>query len=870
MHVVMADDVGLTPEAAAARLAADGPNLLPRARPRPAWRQFVSEMTHFFALLFWVAGALAIIGGMPQLGIAVFAVIVINGTFAFVQERRAAMTAERLRSLLPRAVTVERDGVEVVIDPAALVVGDLVVLSEGDRVSADLRITSARALAIDASSLTGESVPTHPGPGEMAFAGGFVVEGDGRGVVEATGSATRLADLALLSTQGPVAATPMRQELERVSRVIAVLSVGVGIAFFAIALALGARPGDGFLFAVGVTVALVPEGLLPTVTLSLAMGAQQMARRNALVRHLEAAETLGSTTFICTDKTGTLTRNEMAVLEVWTPTGGATIDGEGHGPVAVIGTRGAMTTPELAELALAAARCGSGRVVEDAGRWVAHGDPMEAAFWTLALRAGADPDADAASHPEVARFPFDARRRRMSIVVGDRLVVKGAPDSILPLCGPVEGVDAAVHLLAGRGLRVIALADRVVEVDSDLSVELETGLRFRALLGLEDPPRHGVREAIDHCRHAGIAVAMITGDHPATARAVAVEVGLQSDGSGDVVSGSQLPADEGELGEMVDRDGMVIARVTPEDKLRIARALRSRGHVVAMTGDGVNDAPALREAAIGIAMGLTGTDVARDAADLVLLDDRFETIVDAVRQGRSTFADIRRSLTYHLTANVAELAPFVVWALSARRIPLALGVLQILALDIGADVLPALALGVEPPGAHAMDARTGRRHLLDRSVFVRAFAILGPVEALVALTAFLVTLAVSGWRPGGIDPSGPTMLAATGAAFTAIVLGQAANAFACRSTVLPVGKVPFLRNRLLLVAIGVQFALLVLFLVPPLGGLLDQGLPDVVGGSIALLAIPLLLLVDTVHKSVRRRRLFGAAVAPAVSDVGGL
>ena len=846
-------DQGLTSVEAATRLVRDGGNVLPRPRPVPAWRRFVAELTHFFALLFWVAGALAIAGGMPQLGLAVFTVIFINGSFAFVQERRAEHTAEQLRSLLPRTVTVVRDGVEQSIDPELLVVGDLVVLVEGDRISADQRLVEARSLAVDDSSLTGESVPVHPVAGATVHAGCFVVEGEGRAVVVATGADTRLGTLALLSARRRTAPTPMRRELEFVSRIIAAMSVGIAVVFFGIALLLGTTPNDGFLFAVGVAVALVPEGLLPTVTLSLAMGAQQMARRNALVRHLEAAETLGSVTFICTDKTGTLTRNEMTVREVWMPSGAVVVDGDGYGPDAEVSFGDGADAVAFAGLALLAARCGSGRVEHDGEQWRPRGDPMEAALHALALRTGGDPDLDRIERPDRIRFPFDARRRRMSVMVDDRIVVKGAPDAVLPLCRDAAGASEVVHRMTGAGLRVLAVAERragCVPVDA---ADAECGLTLLGLIGLEDPPRHGAREAIEQCRGAGIAVAMVTGDHPGTARAVAVEVGLQSGAEGVVLLGADLPDDDAELASLVDHDGVVIARVTPEQKLRIARALRDRGHVVGMTGDGVNDAPALREAAIGIAMGRSGTDVARDAADLVLLDDRFETIVDAVRQGRSTYSDIRRSLTYHLTANVAELAPFIVWALSGRPIPLALGVLQIIALDIGADVMPALALGVEPPGAHVMEGRSTRRHLLDRRVFVRAFGVLGPTEAVMSLIAFLMVLVAGGWRPGDIDPSVPALLTASGAAFTTIVLGQAANAFACRSTVVPAWRVPILRNRLLLISIAVQLGLLVVFLAPPVGDLLDQTFPDLIGLAWAVSVIPVLLVVDALFKAWTRR-----------------
>jgi magnesium-transporting ATPase (P-type) len=348
---------------------------------------------------------------------------------------------------------------------------------------------------------------------------------------------------------------------------------------------------------------------------------------------------------------------------------------------------------------------------------------------------------------------------------------------------------------------------------------------------------------------------MVTGDHPDTARAIATEVGLRDSG-GPVVVGRDLPADQKLLGALLDHDGIVVARVTPEDKLRIAQALRHRGHVVAMTGDGVNDAPALREAAIGVAMGRSGTDVAREAADLVLLDDDFGTIVAAVEQGRSTFSNVRRFLTYHLTDNVAELAPFVVWALSGGAFPLAIGVLQVLALDIGTDILPALALGAEPPAKHVLDRPPIRGHLLDRRLFARAFGVLGPAEALVELGAFVVAFLAIGWRPGQDFPLGAPLLAASGAAFTAVVLGQIANAFACRSTVRPVWQVAWRTNRVLLGAILAEIGLLLVFLyVPAIADLLGQSAPAWPGFLVALLAIPAVVAVDAAHKHFRRKNI---------------
>jgi magnesium-transporting ATPase (P-type) len=453
------------------------------------------------------------------------------------------------------------------------------------------------------------------------------------------------------------------------------------------------------------------------------------------------------------------------------------------------------------------------------------------------------------------------------VVAGDEVLVKGAPDSVLDLCAPAPGAATALGELADRGLRVLAIASRRMTDGSVPSspAEAERSLTLLGLVALEDPPRRGARDALAACRKAGIRVAMITGDHPATARAIAAEVGLLSP-DGLVIEGTDLPDDDADFGELIDHDGIVIARVTPEDKLRIARVLGRRGHVVAMTGDGVNDAPALREAPIGVAMGRSGTDVAREAADLVLLDDDFATIVAAIEQGRSTFSNIRRFLTYHLTDNVAELAPFVVWAMSGGRFPLAIGVLQVLALDIGTDILPALALGAEPPGAHLLEQPPIQRHLLDRGLFVRAFGVLGPVEAAFELTAFVVVVLASGWRPGAPFPEGATLLAASGAAFTAVVLAQVANAFACRSTVRPAWAVGWTSNRLLL---GAELVMLVGFLfIGPIARLLGQEPPTLAGLAVGIAAMPALLVADAAHKAARRRRRGGRAATLGQSPVG--
>ncbi|NHU44146.1 cation-transporting P-type ATPase [Rhodococcus sp. A14] len=849
---------GLKSSEAAARLRRDGPNQLPAPSRVPWWRRLFAQLTHFFALLLWFAAVLALVAGMPELGIAIVVVIVVNGLFAFAQQERAEKAADKLGELLPTSIVVRRDGELSPVHTRDLVVGDVVALGGGDRVPADLTLVVSERCSFDESTLTGESEPVFRATGTPVLAGTFVVEGEAEGVVTATGARTRLAGIAALTTSVRRPPGQLDKEIQRIVRTLAFVSVGVGAVFFAVSLLVGISWTNAFLFAVGITVALVPEGLLPTVTLSLAMGAQRMARSDALVRNLEAVETLGATTFICTDKTGTLTQNQMNVVEVWTADGSVSVHGEGYEPTgSVAGAPSAIA--RAAEAGRAGVAASKGRIVHKDGEWHPVGDPMEAAIAAFAARL-LSPDSPVPAEEVVRRFGFDPRRRRESVIVRGQLFLKGAPDAVLPRCAAGRALlvqaHSAVEDMASRGLRVLAVARRELDdPGSDASPDLiERDLELLGLLGLEDPPRTTVPRALAAARSAGIRVAMLTGDHPSTAHAIAREIGLL--GPDDmVVQGADLPADDQILGALLDRDGIVVSRVSPEQKLRVAKALQARGHIVAMTGDGVNDGPALRQADIGVAMGRGGTDVAREAADLVLLDDDFATIMTAVEQGRATYANIRRFLTYHLTDNVAELTPFALWGLSGGLFPLALSVLQILCIDIGTDLLPALALGGEAPSKGVLERPPERRHLVDTSLFTRVFGVLGPTEALVEMTAFLVALMVAGWRPGGEFPTGSALLAASGAAFTAVVLGQIGTAFACRSTSRPPWAMGWTTNRLLLWAVLAELGTLAFFLlVTPVADLLGHTVPPTEGFVVAVLAIPAVLLADYTHKRVRQRR----------------
>ncbi|MET0821988.1 MAG: cation-transporting P-type ATPase [Aeromicrobium sp.] len=856
MTTSTARPAGLSDADVLQRRARDGSNVLPAPRRTPPWRLLLAQMTHFFAGMLWAAAALALLAGMVPLGAAIVVIVLLNGAFAFAQEYRADQAAEKLGSMMPARTRVRRNGETVDIDSSELVVDDVVLLAAGDKIGADLRITASPGLSVDESMLTGESRPVGRQPNDTVHAGTFVVEGDAEGVVTAVGSATELAGIASLTETADRPKSPLALQLHRLVLVVAAIAVTVGVVLSSASLALGSSVTQALLFGVGVMVALVPEGLLPTVTLSLARGAQKMATENALVRRLEAVETLGATTFICTDKTGTLTRNEMAVVEVWTTRGVVTVDGVGYDPAgSPSGEAGALQL--AASAGRAAVACVLGRAAQKDGAWTAEGDPMDAALDAFSRRMGADP----ASRPTPwVRLPFTSERMCSAAVVDERAVVMGAPEMLLARCTDVDGPGelAALADMSSRGRRVVAVArsrvPRPVTTEAELGSAIGGDLELLALVGIEDPPRVDVGDAIAVCRRAGIRLAMVTGDSAATGAAIATEIGLLGS-RGTVVEGKDLPGEDAAVAELLDQeDGAVVARVTPADKLRIARALRSRGHVVAMTGDGVNDAAALREADVGVAMGRSGSDVARESADLVLLDDNFATIPRAIELGRGTFANIRRFLTFHLTDNVAELVPFVAWAMTGSSIPLAIGVLQVLALDIGTDMLPALALGSEPSNARTMSGPRRTTDVVDGALVRRALLVLGPTEAVLSMGAFVAVMMTGGWTYGAEAPD-HLLAVASGSAFAVIAAAQMANAFVCRSETRAAWTVDPRRNPMVVAAVGVEAVLLLTFLgVPWLSELLGGAWPSATGWLFCLVAVVTVPVVDAAHKRLTRRR----------------
>jgi magnesium-transporting ATPase (P-type) len=860
--------LGLSTAEAARRLREFGPNRLAEP-PKPSeLRRFVANLVNLFALLLWGGATLALIGGLPQLSVAIVAVVIVNAAFAYVQERKAERATEALKRLLPQTVQVRRDGLLGEIPAEELVPGDLLVLAAGDRISADAELVSRTQLRVDASVLTGESVPMEPD--DMVFAGTHVATGVAEAVVVGTGMNTRFGHIAALTQSTEKTASPLQRELDRVTRFVVVLSTGIGVTFFFVAGALGMDLVDRFVFAIGVTVANVPEGLLPTVTLSLAMATQRMARRKALVRHLSAVETLGETTVICTDKTGTLTENEMTVQRVWTPQGGeCTVEGVGYEPHGRFLQNGAVVHPgSLADLLRAGLLCNDSRLVPSPEGWAVTGDPTEGALIVLAAKGGLRPEQEVAHAPRVAEIPFDSRRKRMTTVHladGGRIAyAKGAVAEILARSTASAEAGSAAREVAEQmeraALRVLAIARRRLPDDGSLEPDdVERELELLGIVGMLDPPRPEVADAVASCRAAGIRIIMVTGDSGLTGAAIAVRIGLVGP-EPHVIEGTDLTGmDDAELIDRLRDREVVFARIDPEQKLRLAHVLRRQGEVVAMTGDGVNDAPALKEADIGIAMGRKGSDVAREAADMILLDDNFASVVAAVEEGRAVWDNIRRFTSYHFCSNVGELIPFLVWGVSLGAVPLPLTVMQVLAIDLGTDMIPALALGTEraEPGTMTRPPRPRGERLLSRRVLARVYGWVGVWEAIGAMIGFFSSFLLGGWRPPDPLPdSGTQYIQATTMTQTGIVMGQVGAGMAMRTDRRSVFTIGLFSNRFLLIGIAFELALaLALIYVPGLNSAFHQG---PIGGwhwLILLAFAPMVFFAEEARKAVFRRHV---------------
>jgi calcium-translocating P-type ATPase len=879
---------GLSSREARRRLVAEGPNELRRRGKRRWPRELVLQLTHPLALLLWVAAGLAFAVVSATLAIAIVAVIVLNALFAFAQEWQAERAVEALRRYLPPHATVVRDGRTQEVEARELVPGDVMVLEAGARISADARLLSG-AVEVDLSTLTGESLPLLRSADlldnlpllearDLVFSGTSVTGGEARAVVFATGMRTELGRIAALSERVGREESPLERQVRRVAWLIAFVAVGVGLLFLPLGALAGLPLGDAASFTIGMIVANVPEGLLPTITLALAIGVRILARSGALVKRLSAIETLGSTTVICSDKTGTITENRMEVLALWTDAGAVEREPAGE----LVGA--ARAAPAL-ELARIASRCSTAELAGD-GR-PAVGDPTELALLELARDLGVDTSRARRDARRRKLFHFDAGLRMMSTVDtendGAWVDVKGAPEEVLARCERLLGADGkerpmdgaaraavAAHAeeLASRGLRVLGVARR--RIDDGAAVperreEAESSLAFIGLAAMFDPPRDGVADAVARCHAAGIRIIVVTGDAGSTAAEIARRVGIVRNRPC-VVTGRELDTmSEADLDRLLrEEPELIFARSSPEAKLRIADSLREEGHVVAMTGDGVNDAPALRRADIGVAMGRSGTDVAREAATMVLMEDDFSSIVTAVESGRRVYDNVRKFILYIFAHAPPEVVPFLVFAVSGGAIPLPLTVLQILAIDLGTETLPALALGREPaePGVMARPPRPRTEGIIRRSLLLRAWGVMGMVSAALVTGLFLLVLVRAGWSPGDSVEAGTPLhhdyLKATTMTFAGIVACQVGTAFGSRAERASLREVGLATNPLLLWGIAFEIAFTALLVyAPPLQSAFHTA---ALGPAELLLLVPLPFAVwgvDEAFRAWRRRRSDG-------------
>ncbi len=883
---------GLGEDEAAGRRAAAGPNTLPPPRRRPVIAELAAQFANMFAVVLMVAAWLTFLIyflSSPRdtsnlvLAFGILGVVLLNALIGFVQEHAAERTAEALQAMVPHAARVLRGGELAEIPAEDLVPGDVVVLEAGDAVSADARVIEAHALSIEMAALTGESQPSgrtaEPANAGIAaaeardgvFMGTSVTAGTGKAVVFATGLGTEFGRIYRLTAGLPAEQSPLQRQVAEMARRVAAVAIGTGALLFALRVVTGNPVALSFVFALGVMVALVPEGLPATLSVSLAIGVRRMARRHALIKKLAAVEALGSTTVICTDKTGTLTKAEMTVQQVYASGRVHKVTGTGYAPEGEVEDAAAV-----AGVLRTAALCSDARVLppSDGHGWRVLGDTTEGAILVAAAKAGVDLAAEAGRAPRTGAFPFDPGRKLMTTVhqAGDgfEACMKGSPQAVLGRCADArwEGrtvplddalravIEDANDTMAAGALRVLAVARKTVGSQRAAQDDAERNLEFLGLVGMSDPPRPEVTAAVDACRRAGITIYMVTGDYGLTAEAIARRVGITAEGPARVISGADLDTmDDQALAGVLRAGGQVIfARVRPEHKLRVVTTLEKLGEVVAVTGDGANDAPALKRASVGVSMGQGGTDVARSASVMVLLDDSFASIAAAVELGRAVYSNIRRFLVYLFSHNLAELAPIL--AATFAGFPLVpLSALQVLSIDLGSDVLPALALGAERPEPGTMDRppRPPSEHLFNWPV-VRRFVFLGTIQSAGVVFAFFWRIHTAHLPYSAFTAANPVYREAVTMTQAGIVVSQVFNSFAVRTDRQSVFRAGLFSNRPLIAAdcAGLMFMAAISY-VPALQAVFNTApltLPD----WLMLTAFGVLLLAaDEARKAWRRR-----------------
>lgn len=887
---------GLSTNEAKKRLEIYGPNQIQEVKKTPIYYKFLANLYQLLALLLWGASVLAFISGTPQLGFAIIAVIIVNAAFSFWQEYQAEKAIEALKKILPSKAKVIRKGEEQEILSAELVPGDIMTLEEGDNISADARLVEAFQMKVDSSNLTGESKPVRKVAEReldvdnfieienLIFAGTSIASGSGKAVVFATGKNTELNKIAALTQEVKEEKSPLQKELTRVTEIIAILAILMGVILFVVNVYLVSLPLSlAFLFAIGLTVANVPEGLLPTVTLSLAASVQKMASKNALIKRLSSVETLGSTNIICTDKTGTITKNEMTVRKIWIPYSTLDVTGSGYEPEGQFLCNGDEVSHEqIRELRLlmrSATFANDAKLLEPSKpgeKWKIIGDPTEAALLVAARKNGFNWNEKIKNQPRILELPFDSKRKSMSSIhqKGDSKIayIKGAPKKMIALSSQIsvngeakrftdEEKEEIIKIhdeLAASGLRILGMAYRELLPDFDdfRPKIVEQDMVFVGMMAMQDPPRPEVKPAVEDCHKAGIKILMITGDYGLTAQSIAEEVGIVS-GTCRIIKGKELNnlSDEEVKDILQDDCNVIFARAVPEHKMRIASILEGLDEIVAMTGDGVNDAPALKKADIGIAMGITGTDVAKEASDMILTDDNFATIVGAIKEGRTIYENIRKFITYIFSHETAEIIPFVLMVIYG--IPLPITVMQILAIDLGTDTLPALALGVGPSESDVMNRppRSRKERLLNRFVIMRGYVFLGLIEALLVMSGYFWILYSAGWSQGvSLSFTDPLYLKATTMVFAGIVMAQIGNLLGCQTTRTSAFTVGLFKNKWIIT--GILFEVTVLLSIIYIPFLQDIFSTTALGLNewlYLILFIPIMFFAEELRKYITNR-----------------
>lgn len=846
---------GISSAEAAARLEQTGLNEIQQAVGESQFKMLMKNFISLMAILLWVGGIIAILAGMTELGLAIWAVNIINGGFSFWQERSAQRATSALKKMLPTYVHVYRDDKLIKLEARDLVPGDVFNLQAGDSVSADARLITATSLEVDQSSLTGETVPEDkqvtfiPGEGKysesnLIYAGTTVGAGTATAVAFRTGMQTEFGQISELTENSKEEVTPLQQELDRLTKQLSMIAIAIGILFFILAVTIVHYPvAKSFIFALGMIVAFIPEGLLPTVTLSLAQGVQRMAKRHALVKNLNSVETLGETTVICSDKTGTLTQNQMTVTNIILPNREFEVTGRGYvnnGKVQFNGADVELTAqPQLDKLLQIAALDNDTRVqTDDKSVGKILGTPTEAALIVVAKKAGISADELSHQYRRLKEYTFDSSRKRMSTInqidSKKEIFTKGGLDEVIGQCDfvldgdtirPIQDSDRvtakdAEKKYAAQGLRSLAMAYREVteDIDNLQMDQAEAKLIYVGQAVMMDPPRPEVFDAIKKCKTAQIRIIMVTGDSALTAKSIGQTIGIVGDGVR-VITGDELDAMSDDELKVAVKQEVIFARVAPEHKFRIVSTFQTMGEVVASTGDGVNDAPALKKADIGVAMGVTGTDVAKDAADMILTDDNFVSIVSAIEEGRAVYSNIQKFLLYILTSNVGEAMPSVLFLLSRGLIPLPLTVMQILTIDIGTDMLPALGLGSEKPEPGIMNKapRNPKDHLMSKNVLWRAFGWYGMIGAAVSIGGYFWINHLHGWPDVSLAAAGPVYAEATTMTLAAIIFSQIASVMNSRSQKASVFKLGVFSNHKINFGILVEILiLLMLMYVAPL------------------------------------------------------